>query len=170
MPSYLVTYDLTQGNSSDYEELYKAIKSYGTWARVTTLSWIVVTDNDQSKVRDHLGEFLKSGDQITNYGDTALNYGDTAFYFVVGAPSSSFGLGPRLRACRRRRVVVSSSARNASEPTGRPTVSTGDAITPRPPVADALRSAGPAPEGPQAKARRSAWLNPKAVSRSRGRG
>ncbi len=64
MPSYLVTYDLTQGSSSDYEELYDAIKSYGTWARVTESSWMVVTDNDQSEIRDHLGEFLRSGDRL----------------------------------------------------------------------------------------------------------
>src|SRR5271157_6327161 len=44
-------------------------------------------------------------------------------YFAVAVAPSSFGLGPGLRAWRRRRVLVSSAARNASKPTGRPTLS-----------------------------------------------
>lgn len=64
MASYLVTYDLKQGNSSDYKELYDAIKSYRTWARLTESSWMVVTDYDQKEIRDHLGTFMKSGDRL----------------------------------------------------------------------------------------------------------
>ena len=56
-------------------------------------------------------------------GGGRRGHGDSAFYFAAAVAPSSFGLGPRLRAWRRRRVLVSSAARNASEPTGRPTLS-----------------------------------------------
>ncbi len=52
-----------------------------------------------------------------------LGSGDSAFYFAAEAAPLFFGLGPRLRACRRRRVLVSSRARNVSEPTEPPMLS-----------------------------------------------
>jgi hypothetical protein len=64
MPTFLVTYDLTNGDSSDYEELYEAIKAYGTWARVTESTWIVVTDESASAVRDDLMRFMHDDDRL----------------------------------------------------------------------------------------------------------
>lgn len=60
--TYIITYDLI--NNSDYEPLYNAIKSYGTWGRITESTWAIVTDRTPSMVRDHLLQFLKPSDRI----------------------------------------------------------------------------------------------------------
>ena len=64
MPAFFITYDLTAGDSADYEELYKAIKSYGTWARITESSWTVVTEDDVKTVRDNLMQFMHDNDRL----------------------------------------------------------------------------------------------------------
>ena len=62
MSCYIISYDMADGG--DYESLYKAIKSYGTWAHITESTWAVVTDKDHKQVRDHLGTFLPDGSRI----------------------------------------------------------------------------------------------------------
>ncbi len=42
------------------------------------------------------------------YGDRVTGYGDSALYFPAAVAWRSLGLGPRLRAWRRRRVLASS--------------------------------------------------------------
>jgi hypothetical protein len=64
MPCYLITYDLNHGTSVDYQELYDAIKAYGTWARVTESSWLIVTSKSSIDVRDHLLSFLHDQDRL----------------------------------------------------------------------------------------------------------
>lgn len=64
MNCYLITYDLKGGSSSDYSELYKQIKSYGTWAKITESCWAVLSDKKSSEVRDHIKGYLKSGDRL----------------------------------------------------------------------------------------------------------
>jgi len=64
MSCYLITYDLNRGTTTDYEELYEAIKSYGTWARVTESTWLVVTDDRTTAVRDHLMSFMNDEDRL----------------------------------------------------------------------------------------------------------
>jgi hypothetical protein len=64
MPTFFITYDLIGGDSSDYEELYKAIKAYGTWARVTESTWAVVTDEDASTVRSDLMQHMHEDDRL----------------------------------------------------------------------------------------------------------
>ena len=48
----------------DYESLYEAFKSYGTWAKITESTWAVVTDKDHKQVRDHIGKFLPDGSRL----------------------------------------------------------------------------------------------------------
>jgi hypothetical protein len=64
MPAYLITYDLDRASSDHYEDLYRAIKSYGVWARVTESTWVVVTEQPAKEVRDTLGEYLRKGDRL----------------------------------------------------------------------------------------------------------
>ncbi len=64
MATYFISYDLHQGSSSDYEELYEAIKSYGIWARITESTWAVVTDEDPKVVRDRLMGFMDPEDRL----------------------------------------------------------------------------------------------------------
>ena len=49
--TYVISYDLPAG--SDYEPLYKAIKTYGTWAHITQSTWAIKTTEDPPKVRDN---------------------------------------------------------------------------------------------------------------------
>ena len=64
MTCYLITYDLNRGTRSDYDDLYAAIKSYGTWARVTESTWLVATDQKASEIRDFLLEHLDENDRL----------------------------------------------------------------------------------------------------------
>lgn len=59
---YIINYDLNK--SKDYESLYEAIKSYGTWAKILKSCWAVVTTKSASEVRDHLLKVMDSDDGI----------------------------------------------------------------------------------------------------------
>ena len=59
---YIISYDLV-GNRK-YPELYKAIKSYGTWARITESTWAVLTDDSAVMIRDYLDKFIDLDDGI----------------------------------------------------------------------------------------------------------
>ena len=62
MPCYMVSYDLRKVR--DYEKLFEAIKSYGTWSHVLESCWAVVTVQSTSSVRDHLVKFIDSDDGL----------------------------------------------------------------------------------------------------------
>jgi hypothetical protein len=64
MPAYLISYDLNRGSRTDYQELYDAIKSYRTWARIAESTWIVVTDMTAKEIRDHLISFTDEKDRL----------------------------------------------------------------------------------------------------------
>lgn len=64
MPCYLIAYDLHGGGSADYEDLYAAIKSFGTWARITESTWAVVTELKATEVRDMLLKVLRDKDRL----------------------------------------------------------------------------------------------------------
>lgn len=48
----------------NYDELYNAIKSYGTWAHITESTWAVVTEKTHKEVRDHIGQYLSNGSRL----------------------------------------------------------------------------------------------------------
>ena len=62
MATYIITAETT--NAATYEKLYGAVKSYGTWARITEWSWAVVSDKKSTEVRDHLEQYLARGDRL----------------------------------------------------------------------------------------------------------
>lgn len=62
MSCYLISYDLR--NARDYESLYDAIRSYGTYAHVLESTWAIKTDKSAVEVRDHLTGFIDSDDGI----------------------------------------------------------------------------------------------------------
>jgi hypothetical protein len=65
LSSYLITYDIREPSTPEvYDELHKAIKSYGTWAHITESCWAIVSDKKATEVRDHLEGFLRSQDRI----------------------------------------------------------------------------------------------------------
>ncbi|HEX6367542.1 MAG TPA: CRISPR-associated protein Cas2 [Longimicrobium sp.] len=62
MACYIISYDLRR--QRNYDELYKAIKSYGTWAHVLESTWAVVTTKTAVEVRDHLAGHVDSDDGL----------------------------------------------------------------------------------------------------------
>ena len=62
MATYIISYDLRK--SRNYDGLYNAIKSYGTWAKVTESTWAVKTNSSAVQVRDHLASTMDSDDRI----------------------------------------------------------------------------------------------------------
>ncbi len=60
--TFLITYDLPEG--SDYTELYKALKDYGTWAKITKSTWAIVTDQKATQVRDALLKHIPDGGRL----------------------------------------------------------------------------------------------------------
>ena len=56
--TYLISYDLNGGSSSDYEELHKAIKAYGIWAHITKSLWAIVTDKTAETIRNDISPHL----------------------------------------------------------------------------------------------------------------
>jgi hypothetical protein len=64
MPAFLITYDIHKGDSEQYRDLIDAIKAYRTWARVTESSWIVVTEDDASAIRDNLSQHMDDEDRL----------------------------------------------------------------------------------------------------------
>ena len=62
MATYIISYDLRK--KRNYEALYEAIKSYGTWAKVTESTWAVVTSSSAVEIRDHLSEAIDNDDRL----------------------------------------------------------------------------------------------------------
>ena len=59
--TFIISYDLHNGN---YDELFEAIKSYGTWAHITESTWAIISSKKASEIRDHLGEYLPKGSRL----------------------------------------------------------------------------------------------------------
>lgn len=66
--AYIVTYDLkrteTNQRADDYEKLYKELKSFYKYARLTESSWIVCTYRSVEEVKAQLEKVLRSDDAI----------------------------------------------------------------------------------------------------------
>lgn len=63
MPCYIISYDLRKPGRN-YDSLYEAIKSYGTWAHILESLWAVVTSKSAAQIRDHLAEHLDANDGL----------------------------------------------------------------------------------------------------------
>ena len=63
MASMIVEYDLCSPGR-DYEELYKAIKSYPIYAPITESTWYIKTDETCVQVRDKLKAHVDKNDRI----------------------------------------------------------------------------------------------------------
>jgi hypothetical protein len=62
MACYIVSYDLRK--QRNYDALYEAIKSYGTWAHILESVWAIVTSHTAAEVREHLSKFTDSDDGL----------------------------------------------------------------------------------------------------------
>ena len=63
MARHIITYDLRKPGRN-YDDLYKRIKSYKSWARITESSWCVATTETSKQIRDHLNEAIDSNDKL----------------------------------------------------------------------------------------------------------
>ena len=59
---YIINYDLRK--QRNYDALYTAIKSYGTWAKVLESCWAIVTTQSATQVRDYLAQHMDSDDGL----------------------------------------------------------------------------------------------------------
>lgn len=63
MTSMIIEYDL-RSPGRNYDELYKAIKSYGVWAQITESTWFIKTSESCVQVRDKLLAHMDGNDRI----------------------------------------------------------------------------------------------------------
>jgi len=61
--SYIITYDLC-APGRNYDALYAAIKSYGTWGKLTESAWVVVSSHSSVDIRDYLLKFIDGNDRL----------------------------------------------------------------------------------------------------------
>lgn len=60
---YIVTYDLNNPGRN-YENLLKRIKAYNGWARLVGSSYLVLTEQTATQIRNNLVQELDSNDKI----------------------------------------------------------------------------------------------------------
>ena len=60
---YCISYDLRKPGR-EYDSLYEAIKSYGTWWHQTGSVWLIVTHQDAVQIRDDLKALMDFNDKL----------------------------------------------------------------------------------------------------------
>lgn len=60
---YIIAYDLRQPGRN-YDGLYEAIKSYGTWGKLTESVWAILTYEDSVAIRAKLMAHMDANDRI----------------------------------------------------------------------------------------------------------
>lgn len=63
MNSIIVTYDL-RSPGRDYSELYKKLKSYTGWAKITESTWLLKTALSCVDVRDDILSVIDNNDRL----------------------------------------------------------------------------------------------------------
>lgn len=59
---FLVLLELNANQS--YESLFKKIKSYRGWGRLTETSWAIVSNESCLAIRDTLSRYINTGDRL----------------------------------------------------------------------------------------------------------
>ena len=62
--TFIITYDVTEGNTFDYKKLFEYFKAYGTWAKITESTWAIVTEKKATEVRDEIVELLPAESRV----------------------------------------------------------------------------------------------------------
>ena len=60
---FIVSYDLCQPER-DYASLYKALKSFSKWGRLTESTWAIITHRNCVEIRDYLMQFVDNDDRL----------------------------------------------------------------------------------------------------------
>lgn len=61
--SFIITYDLNS-LGQNYQDLERAIKAYGTYKKIATTTYIIVTNESSSEIRDYLKQYIDSNDEL----------------------------------------------------------------------------------------------------------
>jgi CRISPR/Cas system-associated endoribonuclease Cas2 len=61
--SYIITYDLNRAGQN-YESLNKAIQSYGTWAKIATTTYVVISSDSAENIRNNLQQYIDNNDEL----------------------------------------------------------------------------------------------------------
>lgn len=62
--TFIISYDLNDGEPEDYVNIYEAIKKYKTWAHITESTWAIVTTERTKEVCDKLIELMPTGSSL----------------------------------------------------------------------------------------------------------
>ncbi|MGQ0800249.1 MAG: hypothetical protein ACT4NL_09080 [Pseudomarimonas sp.] len=62
MKAYQISYDLRK--TRDYAALYERIKQYGTFAHALESTWVIVTNQSATQIRDNLAQAMDSDDGL----------------------------------------------------------------------------------------------------------
>ena len=60
---YIISYDLCQPDR-DYNTLYKVLKTFPAWGRLTESTWAVVSPKNCVEIRDYLMQFVDNNDRL----------------------------------------------------------------------------------------------------------
>lgn len=60
---FIICYDLCQPNR-DYESLYRALKSFSQWGRLTESTWAVISSKSSIDIRDFLMQYMDEDDRL----------------------------------------------------------------------------------------------------------
>jgi len=60
---YIVSYDLIKPNRN-YDDLYKALKEFHFWGRLTESTWAIVSSKNHIEIRDTLKKYIDENDRL----------------------------------------------------------------------------------------------------------
>ncbi|MDP3583401.1 MAG: hypothetical protein Q8S39_15795, partial [Ignavibacteria bacterium] len=63
MKCYIIIYDL-RNPGRDYKSLYEAIKSFGTWGKITESTWAIVSTLSSFQIYEFLSKHIDNNDRL----------------------------------------------------------------------------------------------------------
>lgn len=81
MAVYIISYDLNRPGQK-YDELFKAIKSYGTWSHHLDSTWLIETSKSLNFISEHLLKHIDDNDNllVIEVKNNYAGYMSTAFW------------------------------------------------------------------------------------------
>ena len=62
--TYLISYDLNDAETNEYNQLFDYIQSFSTWAHITKSLWAVKTDKTVVEIRDAIKDIVPAESRI----------------------------------------------------------------------------------------------------------
>jgi len=64
MKTYIISYDLMDSDSEEYEKLFNYFKNYRNWAHINESLWAVKTNKSAVKIRDEIKEIVNKDSSL----------------------------------------------------------------------------------------------------------